>query len=249
MGKCFIGTSGYSYKDWKEIFYPKGLSQKQWLAYYAQHFDTVEINATFYRYFARTVFARWRDETPDAFRFTLKGPRDITHTKRLHDIDADLSRFLDSIEDLQPKLAMLLWQFPPSFKYDTENSREKLEQFIRQLPPAIQQVVEFRHKSWFNDEVYTLLVHHAVGFVINDSSRFPAAEVVTGKVGYIRFHGPTRLYASLYSLEALRIWAQKIQGWLKQYDLYVYFNNDYGGRAIQNSRELKNLLTRIARST
>lgn len=242
MGNCWIGTSGFSYKDWKEIFYPKGLSQKKWLAYYAQHYNTVEINATFYRYFARTVFARWGDETPDEFRFTLKGPRDITHIKQLHEIDTELARFLDSIQDLRAKLAMLLWQFPPSFKCDTDNSKEKFTLFVERLPQDIKHVVEFRHKSWFNDNVYALLNIHNIGFVINDSSRFQAVERVTGDFVYIRFHGPTRLYASLYTPEALQAWTEKIKEWLKQYDVYIYFNNDYGGRAIQNSVELRELI-------
>jgi uncharacterized protein YecE (DUF72 family) len=242
MRNYFIGTSGYTYNDWKEIFYPKGLSQKKWLAYYARHYNTVEINATFYRYFAPTVFARWRDETPDDFRFTLKGPRDITHTKRLKDIDTELNRFLDSIQDLHSKLSLLLWQFPPSFKYDADDSKEKFTQFIGQLPQNIKHVVEFRHKSWFNDNLYSLLNTHKVGFVMNDSSRFQAAEKVTGDFAYIRFHGPTRLYASLYTMDELQTWAEKIRGWLNQHDVYIYFNNDYGGRAIQNSVELRELI-------
>jgi uncharacterized protein YecE (DUF72 family) len=239
MGELWIGTSGYSYKDWKEIFYPKGLSQKKWLAFYAQHYNTVEINATFYRYFPRTVFARWRDETPDNFRFTLKGPRDITHHKKLQDIESDLKRFLDSIVDLHPKLALLLWQFPYSFKYN--NAKEDFAHFLQRLPTDIQQVFEFRNTSWFTDEVYAMLNKHKAGFIINDSSRFPAAEKITGDVAYIRFHGPTKLYASLYSTEALKKWAAKIKVWLKD-DVYVYFNNDFGGRALQNSVELRQLI-------
>jgi uncharacterized protein YecE (DUF72 family) len=242
MKNILIGTSGFSYDHWKDILYPRGLSQKKWLAYYAQRYDTVEINATFYRFFARTVFARWRDETPDDFRFTLKGPRDITHVKRLHEIEPELARFLDSIQDIQPKLALLLWQFPPSFKYGLDDSTEKLARFLQRLPGHIRHAVEFRHRSWFNDELYALLNAHGVAFVVNDSSRFHAAETITGDVGYIRFHGPTKLYASPYSSEALQQWAEKIDGWLEQYDVYVYFNNDFGGHAIRNSVELRERL-------
>lgn len=239
MGNLFIGTSGYVYKDWKELFYPKGLAQKKWLAYYAERYDTVEINATFYRYFTQSVFARWRDETPEHFCFTLKGPRLITHDKRLVEIDEDLTRFLDSIQDVRLKLGTLLWQFPPSFKAE---EREKLAQFMAKLPRDIKHAVEFRHKSWFNEDTYALLNDYQAGFVINDSSRFPAAEVVTGNFAYIRFHGPTKLYASLYDIDALKVWAGKIKTWLEQHDVYVYFNNDYGGRALQNSVELRDLI-------
>lgn len=241
MGHLLLGTSGYSYQDWKEIFYPKGLAARKWLSFYAQHYNTVEINATFYRYFARTVFARWCDETPDDFRFTLKGPRDITHVKRLHEIDPDLTRFVDSYQDLKPKLAALLWQMPPSFKDEADN-REKLAGFLEKLPKETRQVMEFRHKSWFNDEVYTLLNHHRAGFVINDSNRWAAAEVVTGDLAYIRFHGPEKLYASLYTIDAMKAWAEKINVWLRQYDVFVYFNNDFDGRALQNSVELRDLI-------
>ena len=205
MGRWYIGTSGYSYKHWRELFYPKGVAQKKWLTFYAERYNTVEINATFYRYFAQTVFARWCDTTPEDFRFTLKGPRVITHVKRLHDTDDDLKRFLDSIQDLRSKLSLLLWQFPPSFKYDTEDYKDKFVQFMEHLPYDIKHVVEFRHKSWFNDDTYALLNHHGIGFVINDSSRWAAAEVITGDVVYIRFHGPTRLYASSYDTEALAV--------------------------------------------
>ncbi len=241
MGNLFIGTSGFSYSDWKELFYPKGLPQRKWLAFYAQHYDTVEINATYYRYFARTVFARWRDETPDAFRFTLKGPKEITHVKRLQDIDSELARFIDSTQDLKPKLSSLLWQFPYSFKYDNE-TKETLAAFLQKLPDDTKQAIEFRHKSWFNEDVYALLNTHGAGFVVNDSSRFPAAEVITGSFVYLRFHGPAQLYASSYSLEALKVWATKIRAWLTQFDVYGYFNNDYGGRAIRNSIELIDLV-------
>ena len=243
MGTLLIGTSGFNYNDWKELFYPKRLPQKKWLAYYAQHYDTVEINATFYRYFARTVFARWRDETSPTFQFTLKGPKEITHVKRLQCIDNDLSRFIDSIQDLKPKLSSLLWQFPYSFKYDNE-TKENLDAFLQKLAPDIRQAIEFRHKSWFNEDIYALLNRYNAGCVINDSSRFPAVEIVTGNFVYIRFHGPDQLYASAYSLEALKVWANKIKGWLTQFDVYGYFNNDYGGRAIQNSVELIDLVRR-----
>jgi uncharacterized protein YecE (DUF72 family) len=103
-------------------------------------------------------------------------------------------------------------------------------------------VVEFRHNSWFKDDVYALLDTNGAGFVINDSSRFPAVEIVTGKVVYIRFHGPTKLYASSYSTQNLQTWAKKIKVWLQQYDVYSYFNNDYGGRALENSVELRRLI-------
>jgi uncharacterized protein YecE (DUF72 family) len=240
--KFFLGTSGFNYKDWKEIFYPKGLAQNKWLAFYAKHYDTVEINAAFYRYFPSSVFARWRDETPEIFRFALKGPRTITHVKRLNEINDDLDQFFNSSRVLGSKLAVVLWQFPFSFKYESEEALAKITSFLQQLPSMTKHVVEFRHNSWFKDDVYALLDTHGTGFVINDSSRFPAVEIVTGNVVYIRFHGPTKLYASSYSTQNLQTWAKKIKAWLQRYDVYSYFNNDYGGRAIANSVELRGLI-------
>lgn len=240
MHNYWVGTSGFSYDDWKGIFYPTGLPQEKRLTYYAQHYNTVEINATFYRMFARSVFARWRDDTPDGFRFTLKGPRSVTHVKRLDDVGDELRQFYKSIQDLQDKLALVLWQLPPSFKFD---SIDKLTRFVGLLPPDTKHVIELRHTSLFNDEVYTLLNEHRVGFVINDSAHFPSVEVITSDVCYIRFHGPAKLYASLYSIEAMQSWADKIRVWLNHYDVYAYFNNDYDGRALQNSIELLVLLS------
>lgn len=245
MGELHIGTSGFSYKDWKGLFYPEKLPAAQWLSYYARHYDTVEINATFYRYFERSTFAKWRDQTPADFRFTLKAPREITHVRRLHDIDQQLERFTESIVDLRAKIAVLLWQFPPSFKYDDADSLTALVTFLRRLPDDYRQVIEFRHQSWFKEEVYEALNNLNAGFVINDSSRFPAAEVLTGDLAYLRFHGPTRLYASSYDTAALLRWAKKIREWLQRGAVYTYFNNDYGGRAIRNADELKQLLADV----
>jgi uncharacterized protein YecE (DUF72 family) len=240
MSKLFIGTSGFNYKDWRTIFYPKGLPENRWLAFYAQRFNTVEVNATFYRHFARDVLVKWRDSTHDDFCFTLKGPRTITHVKRLQDINAELGRFLDSAQGLQQKLSVILWQFPPSFKYETMH--ERLAEFLALLPIGIRQAFEFRDKSWFKDELYALLNRHNAGFVINDSSRFPATEAVTGDFMYVRFHGPGRLYASSYSTEQLSTWADKIRSRLDSHDVYCYFNNDFGGRALRNAVELRDLI-------
>ncbi len=240
----YMGTSGFNYKDWREIFYPKGLAQKKWLAFYAQHYNSVEINATFYRYFPRSVFARWHAETQADFRFVLKGPRVITHVKRLHQVNEELDRFFDSIQGLSNKLCAVLWQFPSSFKYSEETLRI-FSEFLQRLPKMTTQVVEFRHASWFREEIYALLNGQNAGFVIDDSSRFPAAEVVTGKVAYIRLHGPAQLYASSYTTEELQDWAKKIHEWLDRYTVHCYFNNDFGGRAIRNSIELRNFIEHI----
>ncbi len=241
MGRLLIGTSGYTYKDWRGIFYPKGVPQSKWLSFYAQHYNTVEINATFYRPFPRHVYEKWYASTPEDFCFTLKGPKLITHQKRLHDVEEDLDSFVQAAQGLKEKLGVMLWQFSPGTQAD--DLRDLLKAFLPRLPDSVQQVFEFRHKSWFTEETYDLLNHYKAGFVINDSSRWPAQEAVTGGFMYVRFHGPKQLYASLYSPEQLQGWAEKIRPHLKDSDVYAYFNNDFGGRALQNANELRDLLT------
>jgi uncharacterized protein YecE (DUF72 family) len=242
MNQLFIGTSGFTYQDWRGIFYPKGVARKNWLAFYAQHFNTVEINATFYGHFRREVFVRWRDSTPADFVFTLKGPRPITHVQRLEEVGDLLSAFTENAAGLGDKLSAMLWQFPPGFRNDTPEATERLSAFLGLLPRSVRQVVEFRHASWFTDAVYMLLERHSVGFCINDSNRWAAREVDTGGFSYVRFHGPGKLYASLYTPQQMADWAEKLRPRLALGDVYAYFNNDYGGRAIQNARELRALL-------
>lgn len=241
MGDLFVGTSGYNYKDWRERFYPPRLPQREWLSYYARHFNTVEVNATFYRHFAKAVYEKWYHKTTDEFRFSIKGPRLITHVKRLDDCKDALQMFLESAAGLSEKLAVILWQFPASFK-QTANQREKLAAFLSMLPRAIKQAVELRDISWFTQDAYTLLDAYQAGFVINDTTAFPTARAVTGNFVYIRFHGPEALYASSYPTEQLADWAKKIERCLTNYDVYCYFNNDVSGYAVQNAVELRHLL-------
>lgn len=204
MGSLYIGTSGYTYKDWRGVFYPKGVAQKNWMTFYAEHYNTVEINATFYRPFPKHVYEHWRERTPDGFRFTLKGPRLITHEKKLHNVADTLKDFVDNARGLKDKLDVMLWQFSPGTHADGDGIKDRWIDFIDRLPKDVRQVFEFRHTSWFTDAVYDLLNRHKAGFVVNDSSRWPAREVVTGDLMYVRFHGPGQLYASSYSDEQLQ---------------------------------------------
>lgn len=241
MKDVFIGTSGYVYRDWKGVFYPEDLTQKQWLSYYAEHFSSVEINATFYGSFSYETFRNWSDQVGYDFTFTLKGTRYVTHVKRLKDPGEPIERFFSSATGLGTKLSCILWQFPGNFHANDE-TYARLETFLKLLPQDIRQAIEFRHTSWFTDTVFTLLNKYGVGFVINDSSRFPAYETVTGDFAYLRFHGPGKLYASSYSTEELKSWAGKIKKYRKKYDVYCYFNNDYYGYAIENAKTLRELV-------
>jgi uncharacterized protein YecE (DUF72 family) len=241
MNAIYIGTSGYNYKDWKGKFYPDKLPQKQWLEFYSNNFNTLEINATFYRSFPKRVFENWFLKTPENFKFVIKGPRLITHYKKLLNIEDDLNMFLENCSGLKEKLAVLLWQFPASFKNIPDNLT-KLKSFLKYLPLNINQVVELRDNSWFTTELTELLNQLGIGFVINDTSAFDKDELVTGKLAYVRFHGPTFLYASSYSDQELRLWAKKIKDYAKKLEVYVFFNNDVSGYAINNANTLKKYL-------
>lgn len=241
MGNIFIGTSGYTYRDWKEKFYPQGLPQKEWLSYYSKQFATVEINATFYGSFTHEQIQRWYEETPPNFLFSIKGSRFITHVKRFIGIEDEVTRFFDQLVPLGEKLSCILWQLPGNFRYSSENI-EKLDSFLDFLPKNIRQCVEFRDSSWFVPETWQLLNARETGFVISDTSEFATAERITGRFAYIRFHGPSKLYASKYTEDALKEWAGKMRTWSRQYDVYCYFNNDYFAYAIQNAKELQDYL-------
>lgn len=244
MGKLFIGTSGYNYKDWKGKFYPETITQKKWLSYYAAQFNTVEINATFYGSFKRTTFENWAHQTPDDFSFTIKGTRFLTHIKRLKEPIEPLDRFFTEAGGLGKKLTCCLWQFPKSFVKKDETI-DRLQNFLSLLPKNIKQVFEFRDTSWFSDEVFSLLNKYRAGFVLNDSSVFPEIEVVTDSIVYIRFHGPGALYASSYRDEQLLTWAEKISEFLKQFDVYCYFNNDWDARAITDASKLQTFMENV----
>jgi uncharacterized protein YecE (DUF72 family) len=242
MPSLYIGTSGYSYQDWRGAFYPKGVAQKDWLAYYAQHYPAVEVNATFYRPFAASVLEKWRDSTPATFRFVLKAPKTITHEKILVDADAELTAFAASARVMGEKCAAVLWQFPASFRGEERQAR--LAAFLPTLPKDLRHVFEFRHASWFNDAVYALLNAHAAGFVLNDSPQFPKPETIitTGYMLYLRLHGPGKLYDSLYTPNQLAAWADQIRPHVGVRDVFVFFNNTMRGQGLQNANELREML-------
>jgi uncharacterized protein YecE (DUF72 family) len=240
MTSLYIGTSGYTYKDWRGIFYPKGVAQKDWLTFYAQHYNAVEINATFYRPFPEHVFTHWHSSTPDEFRFVLKAPKLITHEKMLVDIDQELAQFVSSIGGLKEKLAAVLWQFPASAS--KEALQAQFQQFLTLLPRNIKHVFEFRNTSWFSEEIYALLNQFDAGFVINDSPHFPSQHIITDHLMYVRLHGPGQLYTSSYSAEQLRAWADEIATYLTHEAIYLFFNNTAGGPALGNADQLRQLL-------
>jgi uncharacterized protein YecE (DUF72 family) len=235
--KIRIGTSGWSYPHWKELFYPQDCRQSQWLEFYAEHFDTVELNATFYRLPKSKTFENWRLRTPDDFLWAVKANKYVTHTKRLNEPYEPLKRFYEAASGLKEKLGPVLFQLPPSLSFDEETFRH----FCQSLNPSVSHALEVRHPSWINDLLFAILEEHNIAFCIADTAgRYPYHETVTADFVYIRLHGSEKLYASEYSEEELRVWAKKIKEWNKE--TYLYFDNDFGGYAVKNARRLKEIL-------
>jgi len=235
-----IGCSGWQYKDWRERFYPKGCAQHRWLQHYAKTFGTVEVNSTFYRLANRDAVARWVEQTPDDFVFSLKASRYLTHIKRLTDLPEGIERFYDRIEPLveSPKLGPIVWQLPPNFKRDDERLAYALGQM-----PAGQPCIEFRHQSWFTDEVYERLRAYGAALVIGDHPQRPwQAYEMTTDWTFVRFHFGVRGRRGNYSQSELETWAKRIEQWRRQVEVFVYFNNDWEGFALNNGRWLKKRL-------
>jgi uncharacterized protein YecE (DUF72 family) len=239
--RVLIGCSGWNYADWKGRFYPqKGCPTSRWLEYYAQHFDTVEVNSTFYRLARRSAVERWVKQTPDHFVFAPKISRYITHVKRLTELERTLARFYEPLEPLtsSPKLGPVLWQLPANFHRDDE----RLANALRALPPG-RHSFEFRHESWFTDDVYDQLRAHDVALVLGDHPERPfQTHELTTDFTFIRFHYGKRGRNGNYSDKELSEWAQRIAKWRRTHDIFAYFNNDWSGFAINNARFLKHAL-------
>jgi uncharacterized protein YecE (DUF72 family) len=238
--KAYIGTSGWNYKSWREGFYGD-TPQKQWLPFCADRFTAIEVNGTFYRLQEKSTYKKWRDETPKSFPFAIKGHRYVTHNKKLIDAEEPVMRCRESASPLANRLAAVVWQLPAFLKKDIR----RLEQFVRALRQwnATRHAIEFRHKSWFNNEVSKCLSDHCVAVCMSDAPDWPMWDEVTTDLVYIRLHGHTRKYASSYSKPALRKWAMRIGSWLNENRaVHVYFDNDAEGAAPQNALTLLKML-------
>jgi len=239
MGQVGIGTSGWSYGHWREVFYPSGLAQGRWLEHYASEFDTVELNATFYRLPEEATFRGWRERTPEGFLFAVKAPRTITHVKKLADCGAEVSAFCSRARLLGGRLGPGLFQLPPRCPCDAG----RLKEFLSCVPEGFRLAFEFRDPSWLCEAVYALLRDHKAALVRVSAPRFPDAEVATADFQYLRMHGEKRLYSSKYSEESLSRWADAIAAWAAAGQaVYVYFNNDAHGYAIQDARALREMV-------
>ena len=241
-GSVRIGCSGWNYAHWRERFYPRGCPPSRWLRFYAHHFDTVEVNATFYRLPTRKAVAGWVEQSPEGFLFAIKASRYLTHIKRLTDLDQGLARFYERLEPMveSPKLGPVLWQLPETFRRDDERLAGALARLR-----AGRHCFEFRHASWFHPDVYALLREHGVALVVGDTPTRPfQAYELTANWTFVRFHYGSRGRNGNYSERELAAWAERIGGWRANGDVYVYFNNDWNGYAIRNGLWLKRRLER-----
>jgi uncharacterized protein YecE (DUF72 family) len=219
----YIGTSGWSYPEWQQLFYT-GVARKDWLKFYAERFSAVEINGTFYRLQNPDTFKKWFDETPATFKFALKANRYLTHNKKLLDPKASILIEKNHAEALGDKLAVVLWQLPGSLKKDLNRLKgftDALQQW-----PKVRHSIEFRHASWFDDETAACLANAEIAVCISDAATWPMWDRITSNLVYIRLHGHTQTYVSSYSIPELACWAERIVQWIRQgKEMHIYFDN------------------------
>ena len=239
-----IGCSGWVYKHWRGLFYPEGLPQRLWFQRYAEEFDTVEINASFYRVPKPETFDGWREKAPPNFRYAVKVNRFITHLKKLLDCPEELDRFILLARKLADRLGPLLYQLPPSLHRDLP----RLDAFLERLPSDLEQVVEFRHASWYDEPTQELLDRHGIGVVCHDLKGLLSPRWASGRTAYVRFHGSGGRYSGRYSDEALLGWADWVLDQVKSgRSVWCYFNNDIFGHAIDDARTLKSMIGQLRR--
>ena len=228
----YIGTSGWHYEHWRGSFYPEKLPKANWLEFYAGHFITVELNNSFYRLPSEDAFAAWRDSSPANFTFAVKVSRFITHIKRLRDTGEAVDKFITRAKILGDKLGPLLYQLPPNM----HRNDERLESFLSTLPQGLKHVIEFRHQSWLEEEVFQILHKYNTGFCVFDMPSISCPLVATADFAYIRFHGSIGLYSSCYSDEELAAWAKRLSNLARNLKaIYIYFNNDAEAFAVENA--------------
>jgi uncharacterized protein YecE (DUF72 family) len=232
-GAIHIGCSGWDYTDWRGTFYDAREPKRRWLELYAEHFDTVEVNSTFYRLASQDAVRRWIEATPDGFRFAVKASRYLTHVRRLTELDSGIARFYEPLQPLieSRRLGPVLWQLPANFHRD----EERLGAWIEALPPGLH-TIEFRDPSWFQPSVFRLLRERGVALTIGDhpDRRFQSHEA-TAAWRFIRLHYGARGARGNYSATELDQWAQRMEEWRRHGEIWAYFNNDWEGFAPRNA--------------
>lgn len=238
--KVFIGTSGWSYEDWKGRFYPKGYySGYKHLPYFSKEFNTVETNSTFYNFMREKTLQQWFDKTGDDFVFSLKLNKFFTHTKRLNIDDRVkglFDNFVTAIDILKEKAGPVLVQLPPSLKKDTG----LLENWLTEMP-KYNYAFEFRHSSWMDDEVYQILKNYDSAFVFSQSSKWDTGMIRTNDLIYVRLHGPQEFAKSKYSEDEMKKYSDRIKKIAEENDkVFIYFNNSHQAYAIENAKQMLN---------
>jgi len=234
-----IGCSGFHYKHWKHFFYPSDLAQSKWFEFYCEHFNTVELNVTFYRFPKLPFLESWYIRSPEDFVFAVKAPRLITHFKQFHNADQQLDDFYSVIlEGLKEKLGCVLFQLPPRIAY----TPERLERIVNSLDPTFKNVLEFRHLTWWNEEVYSQLEKHKITFCGMSHPDLPQDIIQNNRLLYYRFHGVPELYKSEYDQKVLQEFTNEIKSDGKVKQAFIYFNNDIGGSAISNAKQVQEIV-------
>lgn len=236
--RVHVGCSGWFYSHWRGIFYPRQeLTTKNWFAYYANVFDTVELNAPFYRWPKPATVRRWKRDAPPRFIYTVKVNQLITHERRMVRTRKLIQEYYGIEDVLAEKMGCFLFQFPPSHHY----TPARLKSIIAQLDPAHRNAVEFRHRSWWRDAVYRAFARRGITFVAVSAPRLPETFPPNQRMLYVRFSGKTRWYIHDYSREELDMWAARIRASGAE-EVWIYFNNDRNGFAIKNALHLRRLL-------
>jgi uncharacterized protein YecE (DUF72 family) len=233
-----IGCSGYQYPEWKGVFYPADISKQKWFEFYSGHFNTLELNVTFYRFPRVELLASWYERSPKDFSFAVKAPRHITHFKKFRDAQRMLHDFNETAKSgLREKLGCVLFQFPSNYKYDAE----RLDRIIALLDPSVKNVLEFRHESWWNQEVYDAMEKNAVSFCGMSHPALSETVIATTPLLYYRFHGVPHLYASKYDVQKLEEIAHGILNNSRVTKAFVFFNNTAEAHEIANAKELQDI--------
>ena len=235
-----IGTSGWSYDHWTDVLYPAGTPGAQRLGLYTEAFDTVEVNASFYRWPPDTTWASWRRRLPPGFEMSVKAPRGLTHAKRLYEPEAWVERIGRGLHELADRRGVFLVQLGPAFARDDA----RLDHFLGRLPDWLRVAVELRHPSWHVEEVFELLARHGAAYCVMSGAGLPCILQATADLVYVRMHGPDRsgLYTGSYGEPDLRWWADRVREWSADgRAVYVYFNNDGYGHAVRNALRLREL--------
>ena len=236
-----IGTSGWSYDHWRDVLYGPGVRTSARLSRYAEEFDTVELNASFYRWPRDEVFAGWRDRLPAGFIMSVKAPRGLTHARRLRSPEEWAERIAGAWDVLGDRHGAVLVQLHPA----QERDDARLDYFLKCVPARVRIAVELRHPSWDDPVVYQLLERHHASYVVTSGAGMACVLKATSDLVYVRLHGPDSevLYAGSYSQQDLTWWADRIREWEAQgRHVLAYFNNDGDGNAVRNARTLKGLL-------